>query len=123
MALKAETKFFVVALLFTGITFSCDDAQRKSTTKTNEAMEKPLVGDSVSNYKSTDNQVEITDTLSKQKDSVVFQTSYDYETETYIYYHSIVGRYYDESTFDRYYPQRIQSLDSLIQLGNKKAAQ
>ena len=123
MALKAETKIFVVALLLMGLTFSCDDnAQRKSTTKKGEAREQPLVGDSVPNNKGIENQVEVTDTFNRREDSVVFQTSYDYESETYIYYQSFVGQYYDASTFNLYYPKKIQPLDSLIQLGKESKA-
>lgn len=120
MELKAKIKVFVVILFLMSMTFSCDDsAEKKSTTKKNELSEQFLVSDSVLNNKDLECRVEITDTFSKRKDSVIFQTSYDYESETYIYYQSLIDQYYDKSTFNLYYPNKIQSLDSLIQLGRK----
>ncbi len=43
MALKVETKIFIVALILTGMTFSCGNAQQKSTTKTDKATEKKYI--------------------------------------------------------------------------------
>ncbi len=54
------------------------------------------------------------------EDSVshTFPTSYDYESEAYIYYHSQIGKFYNDSVFNLYYPNRLQSLDSLIKNKN-----